>query len=160
MNQRTTAAVRTPAGCTTPFEVVTGVRQRTVAEPFLFNFAIDDIMRRTVDQCPADIVLAPSGCPLTDLEYADDVVIFAESSTKLQHVVNLVSKLAAAYGLRLRPDKCKQMWISSRPRTGIRVDGQPIELVCTARSNSCELKTREVTLYSTIQAPNLLNCDN
>ncbi|KAK6726881.1 hypothetical protein RB195_004900 [Necator americanus] len=97
-------------------------------------------MRRTVDQCPADIVLATSGCPLTDLEYAD-VVIFAESSTKLQRVVNLVSKLAAAYGLRLRPDKCKQMWISSRPRTGIRVDGQPIELVefcylsCTLKNN-------------------------
>ncbi|KAK6745840.1 hypothetical protein RB195_012140 [Necator americanus] len=87
-------------------------------------------------------VQAPSGCPLTDLEYADDVVIFAESSTKLQHVVNLVSKLAAAYGLRLRPDKCKQMWISSRPRKGIRVDGQPIELVdefcylgCTLKNN-------------------------
>ncbi|KAK6749578.1 hypothetical protein RB195_001909 [Necator americanus] len=97
MNQRTAAAVRTPAGCTTPFEVVTGVRQGAVAGPFLFNFAIDDIMRRTVDQCPADIVLAPSRCPLTDLEYADDVVIFAESSTKLQHVVNFVSKLAAAH---------------------------------------------------------------
>ncbi|KAK6739534.1 hypothetical protein RB195_008185 [Necator americanus] len=107
MNQRTTAAVRTPAGCTTPFEVITGVRQRAVAGPFLFNFAIDDIMRRTVDQCPADIVLAQSWCPLTDIEYADDVVIFAESSTKLQHVVNLVSNLAAAYGPRLRPDKCK-----------------------------------------------------
>ena len=52
MNQRTTAAVRTPAGCTTPFEVVTGVRQGAVAGPFLFNFAIDDIMRRTVEQCP------------------------------------------------------------------------------------------------------------
>ncbi|KAK6762980.1 hypothetical protein RB195_023619 [Necator americanus] len=62
-NQRTTAAVRTPAGCTTPFEVVTGVRQGAVAGPFLFNFAIDDIMRRTVDQCPADIVLAPQGAP-------------------------------------------------------------------------------------------------
>ncbi|KAK6754740.1 hypothetical protein RB195_013618 [Necator americanus] len=142
MNQRTTAAVRTPAGCTTPFEVVTGVRQGAVAGPFLFNFAIDDIMRRTVDQCPADIVLAPSGCPLTDLEYADDVVIFAESSTELQHVVNLVSKLASACGLRRRPDKCKQMWISSRPRTGIRMDGQPIELVdefcylgCTLKNN-------------------------
>ncbi|KAK6734098.1 hypothetical protein RB195_017709 [Necator americanus] len=49
MNQRTTAAVRTPARCTTPFEVVTGVRQGTLAGPFLFNFAIDDIMRRTVD---------------------------------------------------------------------------------------------------------------
>ncbi|KAK6734263.1 hypothetical protein RB195_017814 [Necator americanus] len=61
MNQRTTAAVRTSAGCTTPFEVVTGVRQGAVAGPFLFNFAIDDIMRRTIDRCPADIVLAPSG---------------------------------------------------------------------------------------------------
>ncbi|KAK6735132.1 hypothetical protein RB195_018366 [Necator americanus] len=140
MNQRTTAAVRTPAGCITPFEVVIGVRQGAVAGPFLFNFAIDDIMRRTVDQCPADIVLAPSGCPLTDLEYADDVVIFAESGTELQHVVNLVSKLAAAYGLRLRPDKCKQMWISSRPRTGIRVDGQPIELVDEFCYLGCMLK--------------------
>ncbi|KAK6734272.1 hypothetical protein RB195_017822 [Necator americanus] len=68
MNQRTAAAVRTPAGCTTPFEVVTGVRQGAVAGPFLFNFAVDDIMRRTIDKCPADIVLAPSGCSLTDLE--------------------------------------------------------------------------------------------
>ncbi|KAK6728534.1 hypothetical protein RB195_005896 [Necator americanus] len=47
--------------------------------------------------------------PLTDLEYADDVVIFAESSTKLQHVVTLVSKLAAAYRLGLCLDKCKQI---------------------------------------------------
>ncbi|KAK6761303.1 hypothetical protein RB195_022385 [Necator americanus] len=113
MNRRTTAAVRTAAGYTTPFEVVFGVGQGAVAGPFLFNLAIDDIMRRTVDQCTADIILTPSGYPLTDLEYADDVVIFAESSTKLQHVVNLVLKLAAAYGLRLRPDRCKQMWISS-----------------------------------------------
>ncbi|KAK6725439.1 hypothetical protein RB195_004020 [Necator americanus] len=64
-----------------------------------------------------------------DLEHVDDTVIFPEGTTKLQHVVNLVSKLAAAYGLHLCPDNCKQMWISSRPRTGTRVDRQPIELV-------------------------------
>ncbi|KAK6763136.1 hypothetical protein RB195_023736 [Necator americanus] len=93
------------------FVVVTGVRQGAVAGPFLFNFDIYDTIRRTAEksQFPADIVLAPSGCPLIDLEYADDVVIFAESSTKLQHVVNFVPKLAAACGLRLRADKCKQM---------------------------------------------------
>ncbi|KAK6764459.1 hypothetical protein RB195_024687 [Necator americanus] len=56
---------------------------KTVEGPFLFNFAIDDIMR-SEDQCRADIVLAPSWCPLTDLEYSDDVVIFAGSTTKLQ----------------------------------------------------------------------------
>ncbi|KAK6749619.1 hypothetical protein RB195_001930 [Necator americanus] len=77
--------------------VVTGERQGAVAGLFLFNFAIDDITRRTLDQCPAKIILAPSGCPLIDLKFADDVIIFAESSTKLQHVVNFVSKLAAAH---------------------------------------------------------------
>ncbi|KAK6749495.1 hypothetical protein RB195_001855 [Necator americanus] len=41
---------------------------------------------------------APAARLLVDLEYADDV-IFASSSAKLQHVVNLVSKFAAAYGL-------------------------------------------------------------
>ncbi|KAK6761674.1 hypothetical protein RB195_022671 [Necator americanus] len=56
MNQRTTAAVRTPAGCTTPFEMVTGVGQGAVVGPFLFNFAIDGIMRRTADQRSADII--------------------------------------------------------------------------------------------------------
>ncbi|KAK6764821.1 hypothetical protein RB195_024951 [Necator americanus] len=82
--------------------------------------------------------MTPLGCPLTYL--ADDVVIFAESIKKLQHIVNLVSKLAAAYGLHLRPDKCKQMWISSRPRTGIRMDGQPNELVDEFCYVGCMLK--------------------
>ncbi|KAK6737832.1 hypothetical protein RB195_020128 [Necator americanus] len=61
---------------------------------------------------------------------------------KLRHVVNLLSKLAAAYGLRLCLDKCKQTWITLRPRMGIRVDGQPIQLVhefcylgCTLKNN-------------------------
>ncbi|KAK6746477.1 hypothetical protein RB195_012524 [Necator americanus] len=35
-------------------------------------------MRNTVDQCPADIVLAPTG---SDLDYADDIVKFAEGTT-------------------------------------------------------------------------------
>ncbi|KAK6763581.1 hypothetical protein RB195_024053 [Necator americanus] len=96
-------------------------------------------MRRTVAQCSAAIVLALSGCPSTDLEYADDVVLFAESTTKLQHVINLVSKLTAAYGLRLRPDECKQIWFSLKPGTGIGVDRQP-ELVDEFCYLECMLK--------------------
>ncbi|KAK6760331.1 hypothetical protein RB195_021707 [Necator americanus] len=46
------------------------------------RFAIDDIMRRVVDQCPACIVLAPSGCPLADLGYADNVVTFVPITDK------------------------------------------------------------------------------
>ncbi|KAK6766022.1 hypothetical protein RB195_025747 [Necator americanus] len=46
-------------------------------------------MQRTFDHCPA---LPPPG-----------------SCAKLQRGVNLASKLPAAYGLRVRPDKCKQI---------------------------------------------------
>ncbi|KAK6764590.1 hypothetical protein RB195_024785 [Necator americanus] len=97
LNQRTIAAVRTPVGCTTPFEVVTGERQGAVAGPFLFNFAIGDIMRRTVDQCPADIILAPLGHPLIDIEYADvrDSMLlhWREAVRNLLSHVNMLSTL-------------------------------------------------------------------
>ncbi|KAK6760740.1 hypothetical protein RB195_021985 [Necator americanus] len=119
-----------------------------MAGPFLFNFAVDEIMRRTVEQCPADVILVPSAHPLVNREYANDVVMFASSSAKLQHAVNLVSKLAATYSLRLRPDQCKQMWVSAGLSSGISVNGQPIELVnefcylgCTQRTPAA---TREM----------------
>ncbi|KAK6762248.1 hypothetical protein RB195_023093 [Necator americanus] len=109
MNGRTTPAVSTPAGCTTPFEMETGVRHGDLAGPFLLNFVVDDIMRRTGEQGPADVILASSARPLVDLEYADDVIMFASSNAKFQHAVNLASKLAAAYGLRHHPDRSKHM---------------------------------------------------
>ncbi|KAK6754441.1 hypothetical protein RB195_013443 [Necator americanus] len=73
------------------------------------------------------VILVP--LHFVDLEHADDVVIFASSSAKLRRVVYLLSKFAAAYGLRLSTDKCKHVWVSSRPTTRISVDGQPTEAV-------------------------------
>ncbi|KAK6727443.1 hypothetical protein RB195_005249 [Necator americanus] len=43
--------------------------------PFLFNFVVYDIMRRTVEQCLADVILAPFARTLVDLEYVDDVTL-------------------------------------------------------------------------------------
>ncbi|KAK6750921.1 hypothetical protein RB195_002719 [Necator americanus] len=49
-------------------------------------------------QCwTSDIVLAPSRLSLTELEYDSDVVIFDPTNTKIQHRVNLVSKVAVTY---------------------------------------------------------------
>ncbi|KAK6764257.1 hypothetical protein RB195_024539 [Necator americanus] len=101
--------------------VVTGVRQGTVTGPLPFNLAIDDIMRRIVDQCPDDIVLAPSGCPLTDREYAEDVVIFAESSIKLQHVdsYNMSTRVSG----RRRSRKSMLLRLIHIPIGGFKVPG-------------------------------------
>ncbi|KAK6764606.1 hypothetical protein RB195_024796 [Necator americanus] len=46
-------------------------------------------MQRTVNHYPAEIALAQSECPLTDLKNPDDMVIFAESSAKHQRIGKL-----------------------------------------------------------------------
>ncbi|KAK6735453.1 hypothetical protein RB195_018580 [Necator americanus] len=70
MNQRTRAIVRLLVGCTTLFEVVTGVRQGAVTGPFRLNFIIGDIIARTVEPNSSDdVILAPLGRLLTDLEW-------------------------------------------------------------------------------------------
>ncbi|KAK6759270.1 hypothetical protein RB195_021089 [Necator americanus] len=114
MTQRKTAAARTLAGCTTLLKALTGVREGGSDRilPVLLRHLRHHA--KTVDQCLGDTILTPSRCPLTYLENADDVVIFAESSAKHQQIVNLAPKVAAVYGLRLRLDKCKQIYVSSR----------------------------------------------
>lgn len=129
MNRASTAVVRTAAGTTEAFEVRTGVRQGSVAGPFLFNVVVDDVMRRVADRFPAEITLYPSGRPLLDLDYADDIAIITRWTKRLQEVTTAISETAAAYGLRLRAEKCKQMFTVTRPAHGVQVNGQEIELV-------------------------------
>ncbi|KAK6761171.1 hypothetical protein RB195_022293 [Necator americanus] len=129
----------------------TVVRQEDVAGFFLFNFAVDDIMQRAVEQCPANVILASFARLLARLEYADDVVTwsissrptmwqFGSSSETLLHVVNLVLKFAAAYRLGLHPDKCEEVWVLSRPSKEIRVDEQPIPQPIELVNKFCEVE--------------------
>ncbi|KAK6737708.1 hypothetical protein RB195_020048 [Necator americanus] len=79
VSQRRTAAVRRM------YKTVSGgnwskTKGSGITLPQLqFNSATDGIKRRTVDQCLSDIVLTPSGCFLTDIEYADVVVTFIQA---------------------------------------------------------------------------------
>ncbi|TNN18188.1 hypothetical protein EWB00_010544, partial [Schistosoma japonicum] len=75
--------------------------------PFLFNFVID---------MPLDITLSSSdfsgvdflpGASLTDLEYADDIVLFGEDADKMQSLLTTLSNNASMFGMRFSPSKCK-----------------------------------------------------
>ncbi|KAK6760044.1 hypothetical protein RB195_021531 [Necator americanus] len=85
----------------TPFEVVTGVRQTGMAELFLFNFAIDDVMRGVVDQCPADVVLALSGHP-KPISNADLHALLGAAERIKFHVI-------ALQGTKCRKSDVRQM---------------------------------------------------
>lgn len=129
MNRDATATVRTGAGMSESFAVRTGVRQGSVAGPILFNYVVDDVMRRTAELYPSNVRLHPTSRTLMDLEYADDIAVLADTAEELQCIVTTISFLASSYGLRLRPEKCKQLWTRTKPNRGITIDGDEIELV-------------------------------
>ena len=73
----TESAVKCGGGVSSFFPVESGVRQGCVLAPSLFNTCMDWVMGRAVDQshCGACI----GNTRITDLDFADDAVIFAES---------------------------------------------------------------------------------
>lgn len=129
MNTRTGASVKSPMGLSEKFAVETGVRQGAVLAPILFNYAIDDIMRRVHEDHPPEISLYPNQRSINDLEYADDIAVLAPSPQHLQEICTSIEKYSKAYGLTLRPEKCQQISIASKVARGVKIDGQEIQVV-------------------------------
>uniref|UniRef100_A0A914WEJ2 Reverse transcriptase domain-containing protein n=1 Tax=Plectus sambesii TaxID=2011161 RepID=A0A914WEJ2_9BILA len=129
MNRDSKAVVRTGAGRSEPFDVQTGVCQGSVAGPIMFNYVIDNILHRATEGVTDGILLWPSDKILCDLEYADDIVLFAQNTPELQRLIDRIVTFSDAYGLKLRPDKCKQLSVSATPAQPLHIYGEPLEIV-------------------------------
>ena len=55
------------------------------------------------------------GRVITNLRYADDVVLIAGGMEELQELINRVSKASSQFGLSLNPSKTKVMKICRKP---------------------------------------------
>ena len=92
------------------FPVDTGVRQGAIASPVLFNFAIDWVMRQAVASCANSgrkVGISLGDHQITDLDYADDISLFADNEADLQFFVVQVVFFGAMVGLSINPDKTK-----------------------------------------------------
>lgn len=99
--------VRAYGELSSEFTTLSGVRQGCPISPFLFNFVIDLLMETALSGCEnSGIDVLPSR-PLSDLEYADDIVLFSEDVTKMQNLLNNLDRCAGMFGLRFAPSKCK-----------------------------------------------------
>ena len=91
------ATVRTGHGTTDWFQTGKGVCQGCILSPCLFNFYAEDIMRNTgLAETQAGIKIA--GRNISNLRYADDTILMAESEEELKsHLMKVkerVKKLA------------------------------------------------------------------
>ncbi|MFH4978241.1 hypothetical protein AB6A40_004950 [Gnathostoma spinigerum] len=131
MNSNTIATVRTRARKSGKFLVDTGVREGSVLGPMLFNYVIDEMMRRAIQDYDNNTLLYPAEKELTDLEYTDDIALIADKPRELPKAVTVVSDYSTSFDLVLKPLKSKVLAVKpSKPmRFPISIDGEELENV-------------------------------
>ncbi|KER29596.1 hypothetical protein T265_03797 [Opisthorchis viverrini] len=98
--------------------------------PFLFNFVIDEIMRRTLEGLRNHGVQIACEENLVDLEYADDIVLMFEEEEKAQVFLDELTKVIPSFGMHFAPTKCKVMLVDVQSlNTPLTIQGEVLEVV-------------------------------
>ena len=120
------ATVRTGHGTTDWFQIGKGVHQGSILSPCLFNLYAGYIIRNTrLDEAQAGIKIA--GRNISNLRYADDTTLMAESEEELKSLVMKVKEESEKAGLK--PSIRKNKIMASSPITSWQIDGETMEIV-------------------------------
>jgi len=120
------ATVRTGHGTTDWFQIGKRICQGCILSPCLFNLFAEYIMRNAgLDEAQARIKIA--GRNISNLRYADDTALMAESKEELKSLLMKVKEESEKVGLKLNIHKMKIM--ASGPTTSWEIDGETMETV-------------------------------
>eukprot|EP01059_Diplonema_ambulator_P019153 TRINITY_DN319_c0_g1_i5.p1 TRINITY_DN319_c0_g1~~TRINITY_DN319_c0_g1_i5.p1 ORF type:complete len:724 (+),score=90.92 TRINITY_DN319_c0_g1_i5:1040-3211(+) len=120
--------VRTPNGPTETFAVHAGVLQGDTLAPYLFVIVMDAVLREVMQGCDGLKV----GGWITDLDYADDIVLLSSSADEIRRMLRRLERVAATYGLRINfgPGKTELMHLGEAPTpTIVSVSGETVRVV-------------------------------
>ena len=113
-------------GTTDWFQIRKGVHQGCKLSPCLFNLYAEYIMRNAgLDEAQAGIKTA--GRNISNLRYADDTTLMAESEEELKSLLMKVKEESEKVGLKLNIQKAKIMASSSI--TSWQIVGETMEIV-------------------------------
>ena len=124
LNAGQEATVRTGHGTTDWFQIGRGVCQGCILLPCLFTLYTESIMRNAgPDEAQAGIKIA--GRNISNLRYADDTTLMAESEEELKSLLMKVKEKSEKAGLKLNLQKTKIM--ASGPISSWQIDGERVE---------------------------------
>ena len=119
------ATVRTGHGTTEWFQIGKGVRQGCILSPCLFNFYAEFMRNTGLEEAQAGIKIARRN--ISNLRYADDTTLMAESEEELKSLLMKVKVESEKVGLKLNIQKTKIM--ASGPIASWEIDGEKVESV-------------------------------
>ena len=132
----TNSSIITSDGPTDFFNISAGVLQGDTLAPFLFVIALDYALRISLDKLNSNgITIQPrtsSRHPskhITDLDFADDIALLADSLDNAQHLLSSLQQAAALVGLHLNEDKTEYISNSSDDTPISTLDGKNIKKV-------------------------------
>ena len=111
-NQR--ASVRWDRNVSRPFEIQKGVRQGCIISPILFNLYSEFMITEAFDEMEG---VKFNGVNLTNLRYADDVVILAENEENLQTMMESLNNKCKEYGMAINAKKTTVMVMRAKAET-------------------------------------------
>ena len=118
------ATVRTGHGTTDWVQIGKGVCQGCILSPYLFNLYAEYIMRNAgLEEAQDRIKIA--GRNISNLRYADDTTLMAESEEELKSLLMKVKEESEKFDLKLNIQKTKIM--ASGPITSWEIDGETVE---------------------------------
>ena len=118
--------VRNGHGTMDWFKIGKGVHQGYILSPCLFNLYAEYIMQNArLDEAEAGVKVA--GRNISNLRYADDTTLMAESEEELNSLLIKVKEESEKAGLKLNIQKTKIM--ASDPVTSWQIDGETMETV-------------------------------
>ena len=118
--------VRTEHETTDWFQIGKGVHQGCILSPHLFNLYAEYTMQNAGrDEAKAGIKIA--GRNISNLRYADDTTLMAESEEELKSLLMKVKEENEKAGLKLNIQKTKIM--ASGPIISWQIDGETVETV-------------------------------
>jgi hypothetical protein len=101
------AAVRIAGVLSEWFKIGKGARQGCVLSPYLFNIVAEMAMRDALETYKGGYKIG--GRKITNLRYADDIVLIAETPEELQDLVQRLIGAGRKYGLIINQGKTKVM---------------------------------------------------
>ena len=108
------------------FQIGKGVPQVCILSSWLFNLYAEYIMRNAgLDEAQAGITIARRN--ISNLRYADDTTLIAESEEELKSLLMKVKEESQKVNLKLKNQKTKIM--ASGPITSWQIDGETMETV-------------------------------